>query len=85
MAEFNYKIEKQIGLVSKNGAYSKEVNLISYNGAPAKIDIRNWTEQEDGSKRMGKGITLTFAEAKSLANYLAKIEAPTKKEDEPIF
>lgn len=91
MAEFKYEIKKAIGLLSKNGVYSKEINIISYNGGADKIDIRNWSEQEDGNKRMGKGITLTLDETKCLELQLKKAiqyfeDAKTATaEKDPIF
>lgn len=71
MTEFNFDITEEIGEISKNDkGYSKEVNLISYNGAKPKIDIRNWSTDEDDNKKMGKGITLTEDEAIKLMEIL---------------
>ena len=71
MADFNFDITEEIGEISKNDkGYSKEVNLISYNGAKPKIDIRNWSIDEDDNKKMGKGITLTEDEAIKLMEIL---------------
>ena len=55
--EFEYKIEKHIGIISENPntGWKKEINLISYNGKKAKYDIRDWTLD---NSRMGKGVTL---------------------------
>ena len=52
-----YEIVAKIGKAGK-----KEVNLVSWNGSPAKIDIREWYEDD----RCGKGITLTDDEAREL-------------------
>lgn len=71
MAEFKYKIVKDIGLLSANGKYRKEVNLISYNDAEPVYDVRNWTVEEDGSRKMGKGVTLKKDEMKQLVDLLA--------------
>jgi len=70
MADFSYEIKKEIGVLSKNGKWSKEINLVSYNGAESKVDIRSWQTEEDGSRKMSKGITLTKEEALTLRNLL---------------
>jgi len=73
--EFNYNIEEEIAVLSENAkGYSKELNYISYNGAPKKLDIRTWSTDEDGEKRMGKGITLTNEEAAALRDALNELE-----------
>lgn len=48
--------------------------MISYNGAKPKIDIRNWSVDDEGNKRMGKGITLSNEEAMVLRDTLEDIE-----------
>jgi len=70
MSDFKYEVHAQLGTISQYENDTKEVNYISYNGASPKIDIRKWTKQEDGSKRMSKGITLTLGEAQTLLNIL---------------
>lgn len=45
----------------------KELNLISWNDAAPKYDIRDWAPEHE---KMGKGITLTKEEAKSLLKLL---------------
>ena len=63
MADVKFNLIKHLCSFSENKGWRKEVNLISWNDAPAKIDIRNW--QPDGTP--GKGISLTPAEAKIVA------------------
>lgn len=77
MADFNYSIEEEIAVLSENKkGYTKELNLISYNGAEPKYDIRSWSpaEDEDGEKKMGKGITLTKEEVIALRDALNELE-----------
>jgi len=74
MADFNYDITEEVAVLSEKNGWSKEVNWISYNGAPPKIDIRTWSTDEDGNKRMGKGITLTKEEAMELRDALGEID-----------
>ena len=74
MADFKYKITEEIAVLSKNEkGYSKELNMVSYNDADAKFDIRTWYEDEDGNKKLQKGITLNDEECENLYNALKNI------------
>ena len=74
MADFKYKITEEIAVLSKNEkGYSKELNMVSYNDADAKFDIRTWYEDEDGNKKLQKGITLNDEECENLYNALKDI------------
>lgn len=74
MAEFKYEITEELAVLSNKNGFSKEINMISYNGAKPKIDIRNWSVDDEGNKRMGKGITLSNEEAMVLRDTLEDIE-----------
>ncbi len=64
MAEINYRIEKEIAVLSESPkGWTKEINLVSWNGADPKYDIRDWAPEHE---KMGKGITLTEDEARKL-------------------
>lgn len=64
MANVNFEISKQIGIIGEGrGGWKKEVNLVSWNGKEPKIDIRDWSPEHD---TMSKGITLTEDEARAL-------------------
>lgn len=68
MAEIKYDIIEEIGVISENAkGWRKELNLISWNDAAPKYDIRDWAPEHE---KMGKGITLTEEEMKSLKNLL---------------
>lgn len=68
MAEIKYEIEETVGVVSENTkGWSKELNLISWNGRPPKYDLRDWAPEHE---KMGKGITLSMEELKSLREIL---------------
>lgn len=73
MGEFSYEIKEKLGTISTNGKYSKELNIISYNGAEPKYDLRSWTTEEDGTRKMQKGLTLTKEEVLKLKELLATI------------
>ena len=68
MADIKYDIVKEIGVlsVSKSG-WNKELNLVSWNDGAPKYDIREWAP---GHMKMGKGVTLSKEEAKTLADLL---------------
>lgn len=74
MKEFSYNIEERIAIISRSadGNNTLELNRISYNGRPAKIDLRRWSYEEDGSAKMHKGITLTDEEAAELGSVLVE-------------
>ena len=64
MADIKYEIEKELGSISESPkGWKKELNLISWNGKEAKYDLRDWAPQHE---KMGKGITLSLDELKSL-------------------
>ena len=72
MAEIKYYIEKEIGVVSETTkGWTKELNLISWNGKTAKYDLRDWAKKK---KKMGKGITLSKEELKSLRELLNNMD-----------
>ena len=71
MADIKFEIREEIGRISESAkGWTKEVNLISWNGAAPKYDIRDWAPNHE---KMGKGITLTAEEAKTLYKIFAKI------------
>ena len=57
-----------IGVLGETGnGWTKELNLVSWNEREPVYDIRTWNENHD---RMGKGITLSIDEVKSLKDLL---------------
>ena len=72
MAEIKYYIEKEIGVVSETTkGWTKELNLISWNGKTAKYDLRDWAPEHE---KMGKAITLSKEELKSLRELLNNMD-----------
>lgn len=68
MADFQYEIIEEIGVLSENSkGWRKELNRISWNGGTPKYDIRDWAPEH---AKMGKGVTLTDEEAKKLKKLL---------------
>lgn len=71
MADIKYEIIETLAVLSEgNKGWKKELNLISWNGREAKFDIRDWSEDHT---KMGKGVTLSPAEMKILAESLTKL------------
>lgn len=68
MAEIKFEIEEEIGVLSESSkGWTKEFNKVSWNGGVAKYDLRDW---DPNHEKMGKGVTLTEDEAKSLYEIL---------------
>ena len=72
MADIKFEIEKEMGKISESSkGWTKELNLISWNGKEAKYDLREWAPKHE---KMGKGVTLTRDELKSLKELLNSME-----------
>ena len=72
MADIKYEIEKELGSISESSkGWRKELNLISWNGKEAKYDLRDWAPDHE---KMGKGITLSLDELKSLKKLLNDLD-----------
>ena len=70
--DFTFSIEKQIGVISQGkGGWQVELNLVSWSGREAKYDIRSWSPDH---QKMGKGITMTQKELKTLAQIINSME-----------
>ncbi|MCR8743818.1 YdbC family protein [Romboutsia lituseburensis] len=68
MADIKFEIHEEIGILSDSSkGWTKELNIISWNGNTPKFDLRDWSPNHE---KMGKGITLTNEELKSLKNLL---------------
>jgi hypothetical protein len=68
--ELKFQIINEIGIISiKSGEWKKEVNRISWDGKEPKYDIRDWSPNHT---KMGKGITLTEEELRTLKDILIK-------------
>ena len=71
MSDIKYSIKDELGIISESAkGWKKELNLISWNDAAPKYDIRDWSPNHE---KMGKGITLSADEAKSLYDIIKSI------------
>ncbi len=72
MADIKYEITEEIGILSESAkGWTKELNLISWNDREPKYDIREWAPEHE---KMGKGVTLSIEEVKSLKALLNSID-----------
>ena len=72
MAEIKFEIKENIGTVSQSPkGWKKELNLVSWNGKEPKFDLRDWAPEHE---KMGKGITLSVEELKTLRDLLNGME-----------
>lgn len=67
---YDVKILNTLAEISRTGTSAKRLTVVSWNGNPAKLDLRTWRTDDTGT-RPGKGITLTDAEAQTLATALS--------------
>lgn len=69
---FRYEMVKQLGVLSERTIqgepWTLEANLIAWNGKTPKLDIRSWDKRTH--QQMTKGVTLTRAEAVTLADII---------------
>jgi len=72
MSNIKYEIIEEIGKLSQSeSSWSKELNLISWNDRQPRYDLRDWAPEHT---KMGKGITLSKDELKSLKNILNEMD-----------
>ena len=72
MADITFEITKSLGVLSESTrGWRKELNLVSWNGREPKYDIREW---DPAHEKMGKGVTLTEEELKTLKALLDEFE-----------
>ncbi len=72
MVEVKYEIHKTVGVISASSkGWTKELNFISWNQREPKYDLRDWAPEH---ARMGKGITLTAEELRSLRDLLRDMD-----------
>ena len=64
MAEIKYEVVQRVAVLSQRPrGWERQLNLISWNDGEPKYDIRDWSPNHE---KMGKGVTLTEAELRSL-------------------
>ncbi|HWQ75508.1 MAG TPA: PC4/YdbC family ssDNA-binding protein [Syntrophomonas sp.] len=72
MAEIKFSIAQTLGVLGEGSkGWQKEINLVSWNDRKAKLDIRDWGPEHE---RMGKGVTLSKAEAVALKQLLMELD-----------
>lgn len=72
MAEINYEIVQQLGVLSQSSSgWMKELNLVSWNDRAPKYDLRDWAPDHE---KMGKGVTLSREELAALRDLLNSLD-----------
>ena len=67
MAEFQYEIKEEIGVLSESkSGWRKEVNLVSWNGAAPKTDIRDWAPDHE---KIDRSVSLSSVETENFQEY----------------
>jgi hypothetical protein len=73
--EISFDLVRILGELGISGkGWKREVGIVSWNGRKPKLDIRDW---DPAHERMGKGITMTKAEAKALKALLDSVDIET--------
>lgn len=68
MADIKFEIKETIGVLSESAkGWTRELNFVSWNDKDPKYDIRDWSPDHF---KMGKGVTLTVEELRSLKGLL---------------
>lgn len=68
--ELKFEILNELGVISEGSkGWNKELTRVSWNGEEPKYDIRTWDSEH---KKMGKGITLTEEELRTLKLLIEK-------------
>lgn len=70
--EFKYDVIEKISTFERNGGYNLELRYISWNGNEPKYDLRTWKQNDDGTEKCGKGITLTEEELMHLGESITR-------------
>ncbi len=72
MPDIKFEIKQTIGSISQSPkGWNRELNFISWNDKEPKYDLRDWSPNHE---KMGKGITLSVEELKSLKNILNEMD-----------
>ena len=71
MPDLKHEIIQKIACLSEEkSGWTKELNLVSWNDNEVKYDIRAWSSDHT---KMGKGVTLSKDEIKTLASVLTEL------------
>lgn len=72
--EINCNVIEKCGIISEgSNGWTTELRFVEWNGGEGKYDIRSWKENEDGTEKCGKGITLTGEQLEKLGEIIASL------------
>ena len=67
-----FEVKENYGVLSENAkGWKKELNSVSWNDRAPKFDLREWDQEHE---KMGKGITLSLDELKTLKDILSSMD-----------
>ncbi len=64
-------IVEELATLSESGSWRKQLNIVQWGNNIAKYDIRSWNED---NTKMGKGVTLSLEEIRTLKKALNNLE-----------
>lgn len=68
------EVIEKCGIISEgNNGWTTELRFVAWNGGEGKYDIRSWKENEDGTEKCGKGITLTGEQLEKLGEIIVSL------------
>ena len=72
MSDLTFEIKKKFGVIGvSTKGWKKELNLVSWDNRHAKLEIREWSED---NKKMGKGVTFSKDEVIKLIEILNDLD-----------
>ena len=74
MADITYDISATCGVLSEKNDWRLELNLVSWNKRKPTYDLRKWHYDDyDKIDKMGKGVTMTKEELRTLYDILKNV------------
>lgn len=70
-SKVTFEIVQGLGTLSESGTWRKELNIVQWGDNIAKYDIRAWNADHT---KLGRGVTLSAEELKTLKGILNNLE-----------
>lgn len=70
-SKVTFEIVQGLGTLSESGTWRKELNIVQWGDNIAKYDIRAWNSDHT---KLGRGVTLSAEELKTLKGILNNLE-----------
>ena len=76
-----FTVIEKLGVLDSDSPTPKELRVVAWGTNVPKYDIRQWKQNEDGTERPLKGLTLDSEELYSLYEILQEINEDNESED----